>query len=287
MAGKSQVYKADPEEQAVIQNIMALAQQLQSLGAGGVSGEPGEPEGDEGMELDPTRLQGARMALKADEPKRTEQPQNVTDPGAKPKDAGMAPWQDGGDEVKKAFATIAKAMQASPTDGPTANDTGEERIEDMPDVDEENIKAVAKMLARMTGKKTVAKSMGSVQAQPDALGAMFSVMKSMSEKLEQQGAVIGELLEGLGVAKSAIQDPGMSQVQKSQNRPYGDLNGGNLEAVIMAVAKGMASGQAQGQSSGIPLAAGFGSSVQKDMGEFVEGFAQISQDRWGRTLDQQ
>lgn len=260
-----QVTKSNAEETAVIQNIAALVQQLQSMEAAEIGNEGGE-----GEEMNQTKLPGANIAMKGEESGRTEAPQNVMNPDAKPKEQGIAPW-DGDDEVKKAMKMIAKAMQASDTDGSTANDSGEERAEELPEVDEENVKEVAKMLAKMMGKKTVAKSRSS--ASPE-MAQMFQVMKSLADRVEQQGAVIGELLEGLGVAKSVVADPA-TQVQKSQgNRPYGALDGGSLEAVVMAVAKGMAAAQAPAQSSGIPMAAGFGGTVQKDMSEFVQAFGQ-------------
>lgn len=272
MAGK--VVKSNPEEMAVLQNVAALIEQLQGMEAAEINAAP---EGEEGGELDPTRLSGARMAMKGSEQGRTPaEAQSATDPGAAPKDKGMAPWDD--EEVKKALKKIAKAIGTSDSDGPTANDDGEERVEDIPDPDEENVQAVAKALAKiMGGKKTVAKSQSSTQN-----ADMLRVMKGLVDRVEQQGTIINELLEGLGIAKSAAPAPEM-QVQKSQsNRPYAGLDGGSMEQVIGLVAKSMLAAQTmQAPQSGIPMAQGFTPSVNKDMGDFVQSFAQISQDRWG------
>lgn len=275
-AGDSVQKSMNAEETAVLQNIAALVQQALTM----ESAEENAP-GQNGVE---DAMNPAGVAKGAEQGRTPAEPQTVTDPKAPPKEKGMAPWDDN-DEVKKAFATIAKSIQASDTDGVTANDSGEERTEEIPEIDEENVKEVAKALLAMAGKKKVAKS---ASAQPANVNAeLLTVIKSLNAKVEAQGTVITEMLEGLGVAKAVESNPvasGVStSVQKSGNRPYANLGDGNIVDVIAAsVAKAMAATGSFQQSSGIPVAKGFGASYgHEDVRQFTEGFVGSAGDLWG------
>jgi len=256
------------------------------MSATGINTPQQEPDGDEGMT--------APGVQKGSEQGRQEGADSVMQPGAAPKEQGMAPWQDK-DDVKKAFATIAKAMQSSGSDSPTANDDGDKRLNERTDEDDENINEVAKALSKMLGKKPVAKSMGTAQTPGVDLTPILTVMKSMADRQARTDAILGEILEGLGVAPAV---PAENSVQKSQGanpsgRPYAGMDAGNLVDVIAtAVAKSMAAaGNFQQSASGIPVAKGFEPSKRGDaIRGFTEGFAQISQDRWGdvpATVEQQ
>jgi hypothetical protein len=270
------VQKASPEEQAVIANLGALITELQSMGGAAPMG--GEPDGDEAAGMNPGVMKGNEMG-------RQEGADTVMQPGAKPKQQGMAPWDSEDDEVKKAWATVAKAIQASDTDSATARDSGEERTEELPEVDEKNVNEVAKALARMLGKKGVAKSMGSAQSPAPGidLSPIVTVLKSMAEKQARTDAILGEVLEGLGAA-NAFAAPEQT-VQKSQNNaPYAGLDGGNMiEVIATAVAKSLAmAGNFQQSNSGIPVAKGFTrTDNDQALRGLTEGIVQIAGDKWG------
>lgn len=266
-----------PEEQAILANVAALVQELQG---GGMAAPIGEPDGDEGL--------GAPGVMKGSEQGTTPaEPQSAMQPGAAPKQKGMAPWQEN-DDVQKAFKMIAKSIMASPTEGPEAQAPGQERTEEMPDEADENINEVAKSLmtavASAMGRRPVAKSMGTVQAQPAvdltaALAPVMQVMKAMEAKINQQGQIIGEMLEGLGaVPPEPAQAP--TAVQKSAgNLPYAGLDAGSLELVVASVAKGLASQFRQ--SDGIPVAKGFGGpSAERPIEGFTEEF--VTATGWGQ-----
>lgn len=267
-----------PEEQALLANIGALVQELQS-GAGAGAAPAAEPDGDEGMTAPGVMKQSEQGTTPA-------APQNAMQPGAAPKEKGMAPWQEN-DDVQKGFKMIAKALMASPTEGPEAQLPGDKRLEEMPDEADENINEVAKALAKAfassLGRKPVAKSMGSVQAPQSAdltaaLAPLMSVMKSMSDRITQQGQIIGEMLEGLGAVPPEPAAP--SAVRKSSgNMPYAGLDAGSLELVVASVAKGLA-GQFR-QSDGVPVAKGFGGPTEDRP---IEGFTEefVTATGWGQ-----
>src|SRR5512137_437809 len=100
-----------PEELARLENVSALVQELLA-GASGMAAPMNEPDGDEGL--------GAPGVMKGTEQGTTPaEPQSAMQPGAAPKEKGMAPWQEN-EDVKKAFKMIAKSIMASPTEGPEA-----------------------------------------------------------------------------------------------------------------------------------------------------------------------
>jgi len=258
-AGTSVQKDMGPEEQALLANVAALIEQLQSSAGAAPHAEPdldnqGGPSDDD-VDNNPGVMKGSEQGTTPAEP------QSVMDPKAAPKDKGMAPWES--DDVKKAFATIAKSIQASDTDGVTANDDGETRAEELADTDQKTVNEVAKALMKIMGKKTVAKSANDNE--------LTSVVKSLSAQVAQQGNVIAEMLAGINAA-SGYSAPVVSQVQKSQgNAPY---NGGNMVDVIASsVAKAlMEAGQFRQSDTGIPVAKGFTRS-EVDNGEAIRSFA--------------
>lgn len=273
-----------PEESAVVSNIAALLQELQGMSASAPVQEPVAESG------------GANPGVqKESEQGRQEGADAVMNPNAtKPADRGMAPWKQD-DEVTKALATIAKAFGSSPTDGPTANDKAEQRLNELPDEDKENIASVAKALATILAKKPVAKSMvGSIAPQTDAISQLTSVVKSMADRQARQDAILGEILEGLGVA-GGISEAAPTTVQKSQdqaaaqsNRPYASLGGADLvDTIAAAVVKSLGAVGRIGRSSGLAVAKGFEDTQErKSMNEFAEAFAETSQDRWAVPIEE-
>jgi hypothetical protein len=269
-----------PEEQALLANIGALVQELQS-GASAGAAPAAEPDGDEGLNA-PGVIKGSEQGNTPAEP------QSAMQPGAAPKEKGMAPWQDN-DDVQKGFKMIAKALMSSPTEGPEAQLPGDKRLEEMPDEADENINEVAKALAKAfassLGRRPVAKSLGSVQAPQSAdltaaLAPLMTVMKSMSDRITQQGQIIGEMLEGLGAVPPAPEAQPQGSVRKSGgNMPYAGLDAGSLELVVASVAKGLAG--TFRQSDGVPVAKGFGGpSEDRPIEGFTEEF--VTATGWGQ-----
>lgn len=264
-AGTSVQKDLSPEEGAILANISGLISQLQS--GGNPHAEPdldnqGGPS-DNDADNNPGVMKGSEQGT------TPAQPQGVMQPKAEPKEKGMANWEEN-DDVKKAFATIAKSIQASTTEGVTARDPGDERAEEIPEVDEKNVNEVAKALLKMMGKGKVAKSMNSAPATD--LAPIMKVMKSMADRIDQQGQIIGEMLSGFQAASGVA--PVQSTVQKSQNS-NAPFNGGNMVDVIAAsVTKSLKdSGVYRQSDSGLPVAKGF-HRTEADNGEAIRGFSE-------------
>ena len=101
--------------------------------------------------------------------------------------------------------TVERAIEHADADGQTANDDAEDRLEDLPDTDEANIKEVAKMLARiMTGQKAVSKNRAPSKDTMvvQAITQMAKVVKSLQAQSATQQEILAQFLEGFGVAKS-------------------------------------------------------------------------------------
>lgn len=274
--GNSVQKEMGPEEIAMLQNVAAGIQELLSMA---------NPGSTPTQEPDLTAGCGAPVIQKASEQGTTPaQPQAAMQPDASPKDQGMAPWDD---KATKAFAKALKALVTSDTDGTTANDNAQQRLEDTTDEDKKNIAEVAKALKGLLsgGSNGVAKAMGSVQNPADPMVQLMTVVKSLSEQVAQQGAFIGEILQGIGIAND-VQAP--TQVQKSQeNRPYAGADGVDLAQIVTAVMKGMqqANPVHQIEAGDPPVAKGFetaprGSAIR----EFSKGFVDMSRETWGASI---
>jgi len=233
-----------PEEQAIVSNIASLIQELQ----GGASAAPGaEPSFGDDAAMNP----GAPQIAKGSEQGRTgDEPQSAMQPGAAPAARGMAP-KDEDDDVEKAFKVIAKALVQSESEGPVAQDKAEERVEDTDEDSEDNIAQVAKALRLKLLGKGVKKSRAVAPANDPGL---LTVLKSIEARLNQHGAVLAEVLGGLGIDIEAPQ--ATSQVANSQSA--GAVHANSLEEIVAAVAMGMnAAMPVQGAANLSPVAKGF------------------------------
>ena len=183
-------------------NAKALIQEIETM-------EGGSQEGEEPIN------QEAEMAFNPKE-QMGEQPEGeqVTDP----KDAKKIP------EVKESFSkkTYKDISQIAKPDASTADDKAETKVEDRPDQDEENIGEVAKALATIAQslqRKNVAKSQTSSGAElVGVINELTKVVKSLAASQANQGAVLEDVLEGLGVAKSIETKQVALRVEKSDPR---------------------------------------------------------------------
>jgi hypothetical protein len=161
---------------------------------------------------------------------------------------------------------VDKAIENASPDESTANDDAEDRLEDVPEVDEGNVNEVAKAIARaMLGQKKVKKSAGgSVNAQiVQALGEVSRVMKSMQNRVQSQEQVLSEILEGLGVTQ--VSKP--TSVRKSQNRPVQSMDGEFVNEVAKALIE--AAGK-KSEPTGYSVNTAPSSEVHKSVGSVLE-----------------
>jgi len=173
------------EMKSTLMNIQSLIQQLLA---------------EEGAEYAP-EAEPMKEAMKAAFTS-AEAPKNPNDENEENEDEDM-------DEVMKAI------IEGDP-DASTASSTAEERQEDLPKWDEENVDEVAKALMRMLtkSKEPVRKSISAKADSRDLM--MLSVAKAVNkiaERVGQQDLVLKDMLEGLGVAKT------LEQPQAAADRP--------------------------------------------------------------------
>jgi hypothetical protein len=195
-----------PEQKQALMNAKALIQEIEAM-------EGGSQEGD--APADKPEAQEAQMAFNPDE-QMGDQPEGEN--ATQPKDEKKQP------EVKESFTkkTYKDISQMATPDASTARDKAEDKVDDIPDQDEENIGEVAKALAtiaRSLQAKNVAKSATPTGSElVGVINELTKVVKSMMETQKNQGAVLEDVLEGLGVAKSIEAKQEALRVEKSNER---------------------------------------------------------------------
>ncbi len=128
------------------------------------------------------------------------------------------------------------------SDGSTASDTADERVEDLPEQTEENVDEVAKSIVKIFAKNAVQKSVKPKEkvVQSDnkavvvALNALTGVVKSLAENQNEQEQALTTILEANGIVdtikveKSADQMPvvntDLAQVLTEVNKSLKSLN---------------------------------------------------------------
>jgi hypothetical protein len=166
-----------PDEQALLNNIFALLQELQSaLGNSGLDSQLGQTVSEA-----PDISQGATDVEMECTPNKKLNPN---------------------EEVKK-----KKEIVESSSDGTTANDKTEDKIEDMnTNITNESIAEVAKMLLHFINKKknsnTVNKSV--LTSNTTSMSELHEIKKSIQAIAEKQKVVdqtLSSILDGIGVGK--------------------------------------------------------------------------------------
>lgn len=268
----SKVYKASPEEQAILANIASLVDEARAMMSAGQqpAGELGQGAGEENsMELGNQGASPQNDIL----PKGPVAPAGAPKP---PRDEDNTAVDDGVEKaIRKAAKMIRKAMQASNDEGTTANEDAEEKLEDgLPESTEEGVEDVAKALYNaLKGRTSVKKSAG---GQDEVL----RVVKSLASRIERQDAVLAEVLEGLGAVPEPPAQSAPSFVGKSQgNRPVAGYDGGQdfVEMIAEAIVRKSGGSARVGQQE----ADEFGLPVRKSLQDFTDGFGKLSGGLWG------
>lgn len=170
MKEKNTVNKAlSPEEMTILSNIGSLLDQLKQMSSGDGIVEPEE----------------------------------VTEAEDKP-DNETTPEEDSlnGKEVKM----IIKGTENTPSDGATASDDAEERMDEvLPDLTEENVSEVEKAFKLILSHlpKTVKKSQPKQTVSPvvTLLNKMVDVQKSTQDQIGEIEEALGHILNGIGITK--------------------------------------------------------------------------------------
>lgn len=161
---------------------------------------------------------------------------------------------------------VDKAIENADADESVANDDAEDRLGDIPDVDEENVHEVAKMIAHALVQKSGKVRKAAPQRYDDAvaaaLGEVTRVVKSMHQHQAKQDAVLSEVLEGLGVTQSVTG----KKVQKS--KPVQSMDMESLTQVFKAMSEANSKvGGVQNPSEGVNAGR---SEVHKSMGSLLD-----------------
>lgn len=164
-----------PEERNLLENAKALISEIESM-----------QEGEETMEEEEIEMQ----IDDEDEEKKKRREE---------------------EEFEGSAGTGVKKQES---EGTTASDTADERIEDVPEQTEENVDEVAKSIVELLGNspinktvnKPVKKSLkpksenGENRSMLVAMNALTKVVKSLADNQNEQDKALSSILEGFGVA---------------------------------------------------------------------------------------
>lgn len=160
-----------PEEMMLVSNIQSLLDEMVQMQSGGA------PVEEAPVEEAPV-VQGAEGAMDA---------------------PAMEEETTEGKEIKM----ILKALEATQSEGATASDDAEERVEDpLPDLTEENVTEVAKtakLLNALIKKSQAPKK--SVDPSLHLLDKVAGVLKSNNERMDQLSEAFTHIAKGMGLNK--------------------------------------------------------------------------------------
>ena len=235
MATKTKVRKGlSPEEKTLIDNLKSMIAELESMEMADVEGNDGVVE-----------------ALKAVEGMAGTAPNEEIAPVVTP----QMPEENEKPEVMG----LMKEIPTSSDGSPGAQAKAEARVEDVPEVDEENIDEVAKALASLLRRKGVIKTAN------DPMMAVVSAVKAIADEVSVMKASQVELLKGMGIADQIM------TIEKAQEAGTKPVASTDRDAVILEVAKAL---QTLAGTKGEATDDRSMAEVRKDMGGVLSTFAQ-------------
>lgn len=201
---KGAVEKAlDPQAQTIVSNIESLLAELQQVSGGN-------------DDVDPTKTG-----------------KEVVDPDLEVDDAMQ------GKEVKmiiKGLNDIVKALETTPSDGATANDDAEERIDDpLPEPSQENVEEVSKgiqALAAILGKKSVAVKKSQPSVTERLLAKIVEVQKSTAEQIGDLSEAFEGVFKGLGIADQLRIEVEKEEKERTITKSSNDEVGAFIKGLI-------------------------------------------------------
>ena len=302
--------EASAEMQTVLSEIESLLQEVRGLGAGeetSPSGqeatmeltepvdddaagdwEPGDAD-DNNDEVETTRNVGKRRVRREEEEEEDENFHNMEGPppnenvGKRRIRREEEDDEPDGDESPKAVVKrkVKRAIITGDPDASTASSEAEDRIDDIPEYDEENVdeiaKTIGKSIIRMAQnrvRRTAQKSMGTGRRAEMAdyndemqLQSAYAVAE-VAKQVRGLTRVVTDILDGLGVAKQ-LDAPARSRREPVQTSDQG-LVVKELVSALKSAGLSMEEGKTRSN----------GDEVHKDMGSIVSGLAQMAGDAW-------
>lgn len=292
------------EELSLITNVQSLLNEITSMGPGqgqvaaGPAGTAGtvtmeEEEEEEAGSYAPetgtggTKPTGPIFQPGHPNPSRVEgEEEEEEEEDALPGDGGqmqVAPANAAPQAASRAVKGKGKARKAiivGEPDASTGSSDAEERLEDLPEWDEENIDEVAKAIIRMALGHGVKKSRPS-NPLVLALAQVGRAIKEMADTQRLQGNVINDMLEGLGVAKGLEQ----AQPRTPRNRPVQTMpqdNANVIKEFINALTSVQKGGGGNGSVGTEP--ASQAERVRKGMGELALALGQLAGPLWNPPM---
>jgi hypothetical protein len=232
----------NPEVKSALANIESLVQQI--LGMEQAEGEGEGGEGNGGGQPTVDDIMKALATMKAETSRQ--------EPVATGAGGPASTTEEKPDETK-----AKKDVVSGKADASTANDPANTRIDDQPPENDDLASLLRKALTAVEGNKPepVQKSMDPTLT---ALTAVAKSLKAVADRQSQQGMVLGELLEGLGVAKAFEAKPTVLKGMPLANLP-GQIT---AEDLIAALVNKSTENQAVAKSHGGDK----GQEVRKDLG---------------------
>jgi len=124
------------------------------------------------------------------------------------------------------------------TEVPPANADADDRIEELPEQDEENIKEVAKQLQLLLAKRGVGKSVDPTGAEPIVLVA--KAMQAMGDRMAVQESAMQNLLKGMGIADRVAEEV---KVEKEAERmPVASIDQAQVASMVVKALAGVIQG---------------------------------------------
>jgi len=296
-----------PEEMSVISNIQSLLQEITSMGAGTSAGQAGVAAGPSGgagqvtMEEEegggaegpgganyhgPTFRPGSPAPSRVEGEEEEEEEDDKYPEGMQAAPANAAPAPVGSTAPSRAVKTTAKkAIIVGDPDASTGSSDAEERVEDIPEWDEENVDEVAKAILRMALGKNIRKS---AQPQNPLVALMTQVTKAIQSIADKQNAherVLTDVLEGLGVAKQLEE----AQPRAARNRPVQSMPADNanvMKEFVNALLSVMKGGDKRNAFGMAETDVSQSDRVHKSMSELALGLSQAAGDLWDPNLPQ-
>jgi len=276
-----------PEEMQVLSNMSSQIQQILSMGQAGApapagAGAPGgvaqtvtrgDPASDKGVStgswVGPLHKPGSPAPSKVE--------------GGEEEPDGDEGRLGQGAPSNHAPSRTEKAIIVGDPDASTASSPADERLEDLPEWDEENLDQVVKGILRMALGKGVAKSRPQ-NPLVTALAGITKAMETIARTQAEHATVLNDVLEGLGVAKQLEEAQPPARRQAIQTMPQDNaFVVKEFVNALLSVTKG--AGSKDSSSVG---ADGAGLSpaemVRKSAAELVVGLKQVAGDLWEPQL---
>lgn len=186
--------------------------------------------------------------------------------------------------LKSQISRIERALIEGDPDSSTASGTAEERTEDIPEYDEENIDEIAKAIVSLAARKRQVRRSASTPYRGEQMAderdmALIAVSRSLRDVHKAIAAIknpLNDILEGLGVTKALEEaQPVRRKTSPSLTRDQGLVAKELLNSLLAA-----AGGQVVEKENTDPQSQS--ETVRKNLGQFMGLFSQQAGDLWNQ-----